>query len=45
MTTQFLVSSPLNELISALEKEGNIATHWFRDNSMIVTRKVSGNNN
>ena len=30
------VSSLLNELISELEKEGNIATQWFRDNSMIV---------
>ena len=30
------VSSSLNELTSELEKEGNIATHWFRDNSMIV---------
>ena len=30
------VSSSLNELISELEKEGNIATQWFRDNSMIV---------
>ena len=30
------VSSSLNELISELEKEGNIATEWFRDNSMIV---------
>ena len=28
------VSSLLNELI--LEIEGNIATQWFRDNSMIV---------
>ena len=30
------VSSSLNELISESEKEGNIATQWFRDNSMIV---------
>ena len=30
------VSSLLNDLISELEKEGNIATQWFRDNSMIV---------
>ena len=30
------VSSSLNGLISELEKEGNIATQWFRDNSMIV---------
>ena len=30
------VSSSLNELISELEKEGSIATQWFRDNSMIV---------
>ena len=30
------ISSQLNELISELEKEGNIATQWFRDNSMIV---------
>ena len=30
------VSSTLNELISELEKELNIATQWFRDNSMIV---------
>ena len=30
------VSSSLNGLISELEKEGNIATKWFRDNSMIV---------
>ena len=35
------VSSSLNQLISELEKEGNIATQWFRDNS----RKVSDNNN
>ena len=31
------VSSSLNELISELEKEGNIATQCFTDNSMIVT--------
>ena len=30
------VSSLLNELTSELEKEGSIATQWFRDNSMIV---------
>ena len=30
------VSSSLNGLISGLEKEGNIATQWFRDNSMII---------
>ena len=30
------VSSSLNELISKLEREGSIATQWFRDNSMIV---------
>ena len=30
------VSSSLNEIISEFEKEGNIATQWFRDNSMIV---------
>ena len=30
------VSSSLNELTSELEKEGSIATQWFRDNSMIV---------
>ena len=30
------VSSSLNGLISELEKEGNIAAQWFRDNSMIV---------
>ena len=30
------VSSSLNELISELEKEGNIATQWFTDNSMVV---------
>ena len=30
------VSSSLNELISELEKEGNIATQSFRDNSMNV---------
>ena len=30
------VSNSLNELISELEKEGNIATQWFRGNSMIV---------
>ena len=30
------VSSSLNELTSELGKEGNIATQWFRDNSMIV---------
>ena len=30
------VSSSLNGLISELEKEGNIATQWFGDNSMIV---------
>ena len=30
------VSSSLNDLISELEKEGNIVTQWFRDNSMIV---------
>ena len=30
------VSSSLNKLISELRKEGNIATQWFRDNSMIV---------
>ena len=30
------VSSSLNELISELKKEGNIATQWFRDNSMNV---------
>ena len=30
------VSSSLNTLISELEKERNIATQWFRDNSMIV---------
>ena len=29
------VSSSLNKLISELQKEGNIATQWFRDNSMI----------
>ena len=33
------VSSSLNELISELEKEGSIATQWFRDNSMIVNPK------
>ena len=33
------VSSSVNELISELEKEGNIATRWFRDNSMIVNSK------
>ena len=30
------VSSSLNELISELEKEENIAAQCFRDNSMIV---------
>ena len=30
------VSSSLNGLISELKKEGNIATQWFGDNSMIV---------
>ena len=30
------VSSSLNELTSELEKEGNIATQWFIDNSIIV---------
>ena len=30
------ISSSLNELTSELEKEGNIATLWFSDNSMIV---------
>ena len=30
------VSGSLNELTSELEKEGNVATQWFRDNSMIV---------
>ena len=30
------VSSSLNELISELEKDRNIATQWFTDNSMIV---------
>ena len=30
------VSSSLNELISELEKEGSIATQWFRNNSVIV---------
>ena len=30
------VSSSLNERISELEKEGNIAAQWFRDNSMVV---------
>ena len=30
------VSSSLNELISELEKEGNIATQSIRDNSMNV---------
>ena len=30
------VSSSLNEQTSQLEKEGNIATQWFRDNFMIV---------
>ena len=30
------VSSSLNELTSALENGGNIATQWFRDNSVIV---------
>ena len=29
-------SNNLNELISTLEFESNIATQWFRDNSMIV---------
>ena len=44
------VSSSLNELISELEQEGNIATQRFRDNSMIANpdsdnNKVSDNNN
>ena len=44
------VSSSLNELISELEQEGNIATQRFRDNSMIANpdsdnSKVSDNNN
>ena len=44
------VSSLLNELISELEQEGNIATQRFRDNSMIANpdsdnNKVSDNNN
>ena len=30
------VSSSLNELISELEQEGNIATQRFKDNSMIA---------
>ena len=30
------VLSSLNELILELEKEGNIVTQWFRDNSKIV---------
>ena len=30
------ISSLLNELISELVKEANIARQWFRDNSMIV---------
>ena len=30
------VSSSLNELISESQKEGNIATQWFRHNSLIV---------
>ena len=30
------ISSLLNELISELVKEVNIARQWFRDNSMIV---------
>ena len=30
------ISSLLNELISELVKETNIARQWFRDNSMIV---------
>ena len=34
--TIFCVLSLLNGLISELEKEGNIATQWFRDNSMII---------
>ena len=30
------VSSSRNELISELQKEGNIATQWFGHNSVIV---------
>ena len=33
------VSSSLNELISELEKEGSIATQWFRDNSIVNPEK------
>ena len=34
--TSSCVSSSLNELISELEKEGNIATQWFKNSFMIV---------
>ena len=34
--TIFCVSSSLSELILELEKEGNIATEWYRDDSMVV---------
>ena len=32
-------SSSLNELISELEKEGNMATQWFGDNPIIVNQE------
>ena len=44
------ISSWLNELTSKLEKERNIATQWFRDNSaekfqaIIIDRKNQKNN-
>ena len=34
--TIFCVSSSLSELILELEKEENIATEWYRDDSMVV---------